>query len=53
VGILPGDKSRYGGKGVTKAVDNINKSIRTAVTGLDGSHQRGGCRHVSGGRNTE
>lgn len=34
------DKSRYGGKGVTKAAANINGAIRTAVTGLDASDQR-------------
>ena len=38
--LRDGDKSGYGGKGVTKAVDNINSSIRTAVTGLDASDQR-------------
>jgi enolase len=35
------DKSRYGGKGVTKAVSNINTAIRKAVTGLDAADQRG------------
>ena len=40
VELRDGDKSRYGGKGVTKAVDNINNSIRTAVTGLNASDQR-------------
>jgi len=40
VELRDGDKSKYGGKGVTKAVDNINNSIRTAVTGLDASDQR-------------
>ncbi len=29
------DKKRYGGKGVTKAVENINTAIREAVTGLN------------------
>jgi len=40
VELRDGDKSRYGGKGVAKAVNNINNSIRSAVTGLDASDQR-------------
>jgi enolase len=39
--LRDGDKSRYGGKGVTKAVSNINTAIRKAVTGLDAADQRG------------
>ena len=31
------DKSRYLGKGVTKAVDNINTAIKEAILGLDAS----------------
>lgn len=31
------DKERYGGKGVTKAVNNINTTINQAITGLDAS----------------
>lgn len=31
------DKGRYGGKGVTKAVENINTAINDAVCGLDAS----------------
>lgn len=31
------DKGRYGGKGVTKAVENINTAINHAVCGLDAS----------------
>ena len=38
--LRDGDKSRYGGKGVTQAVRNINAAIRQAVTGLDASNQR-------------
>ncbi len=30
-----GDKSRFGGKGVTKAVDNVNGEIAEAITGMD------------------
>jgi len=33
--LRDGDKSRYLGKGVTKAVDNINTTIRDAILGLD------------------
>jgi enolase len=40
VELRDGDKARYGGKGVTKAVNNINTEIRKAVTGLDASDQR-------------
>lgn len=35
--LRDGDKSRYGGKGVTKAVENINTAINDAVCGLDAS----------------
>ena len=35
--LRDGDKSRYLGKGVTKAVKNINTTIREAITGLDAS----------------
>ena len=40
VELRDGDKARYGGKGVTKAVKNINTAIRDAVTGLDATAQR-------------
>jgi len=40
VELRDGDKARYGGKGVTRAVNNINTEIRKAVTGLDASDQR-------------
>ncbi|MBQ9453766.1 MAG: phosphopyruvate hydratase [Desulfovibrio sp.] len=30
-----GDASRFGGKGVTKAVENVNSEIAKAVTGMD------------------
>jgi enolase len=41
VELRDGDKSRYGGKGVTKAVSNINTAIRKAVIGMDAGDQRG------------
>ncbi len=35
--LRDGDKSKFGGKGVQKAVDNINTVISDAVVGLDAS----------------
>lgn len=35
--LRDGDKGRYGGKGVTKVVENINTAINDAVCGLDAS----------------
>lgn len=35
--LRDGDKGRYGGKGITKAVENINTAINDAVCGLDAS----------------
>lgn len=35
--LRDGDKSRYGGKGVTKAVENINTVICDTLTGMDAS----------------
>jgi enolase len=40
VELRDGDKARYGGKGVSKAVSNVNTAVRAAVTGLDASDQR-------------
>ena len=36
--LRDGDKSRYLGKGVQKAVDNINTKIAEVITGLDASN---------------
>ena len=36
--LRDGDKSRFGGKGVSKAVNNINTVIAEAVVGLDASN---------------
>ncbi len=33
--LRDGDKSRFGGKGVSKAVENINTVIADAITGMD------------------
>jgi len=33
------DKKRYGGKGVLKAVDNVNRIIAPKIVGMDPSHQ--------------
>ncbi|MCK5461330.1 phosphopyruvate hydratase [Candidatus Gracilibacteria bacterium] len=34
-----GDKNRYGGKGVLKAIDNVNKILAPAITGMNPSEQ--------------
>jgi enolase len=39
VELRDGDKSRYGGKGVLKAVQNVNETINDALTGLDALNQ--------------
>jgi enolase len=40
VELRDGDAARYLGKGVTKAVDNVNEKIRPAVLGKDAHGQR-------------
>lgn len=37
--LRDGDKSRYGGKGVQKAVGHVNKEIADAITGMDALDQ--------------
>jgi len=37
--LRDGDKSRYGGKGVLKAVANVNREIAAALTGADAEGQ--------------
>jgi enolase len=37
--LRDGDKSRYMGKGVTKAVNNVNTEISDALVGMDGQAQ--------------
>jgi enolase len=37
--LRDGDKSRYFGKGVTKAVNNVNTDISDALIGMDGQDQ--------------
>lgn len=39
--LRDGDKKRYGGKGVLKAVDNVNRLIAPEVCGLDACDQSG------------
>ncbi|MET0639610.1 MAG: phosphopyruvate hydratase, partial [Hyphomicrobium sp.] len=39
--LRDGDKSRYQGKGVLKAVDAVNGEIFDALSGLDAEDQRG------------
>jgi enolase len=41
VELRDGDKSRWGGKGVTKAVEAVNGEIAEAVLGLDAEDQAG------------
>jgi enolase len=40
VELRDGDKKRYGGKGVLKAVENVNKTIAPKLEGVDATHQR-------------
>jgi enolase len=37
--LRDGDKSRYGGKGVLKAVENVRGPIKAALTGMDAADQ--------------
>jgi enolase len=37
--LRDGDKKRFGGKGVLKAVDNVNSLINETLKGCDASHQ--------------
>jgi enolase len=37
--LRDGDKKRYGGKGVLKAVANVNTTIAKAITGMDAARQ--------------
>jgi enolase len=37
--LRDGDKARYGGKGVLKAVANVNGAIARAITGMDAAKQ--------------
>lgn len=39
VELRDGDKKRFGGKGVLKAVQNVNETIRDAIVGLDAADQ--------------
>ncbi len=41
VELRDGDKKRYGGKGVLKAVQNVNTEIADTLYGLDAENQRG------------
>ncbi len=40
VELRDGDKGRYGGKGVLKAVENVNEAIAQEVIGFDATDQR-------------
>jgi enolase len=39
VELRDGDKSRYGGKGVLTAVDNVSETIREVIVGLEATEQ--------------
>jgi len=39
--LRDGDKTRYGGKGVLKAVKNVNKILAPEIIGMDPNDQRG------------
>ena len=39
VELRDGDKGRYGGKGVLKAVEHVNTEISEAIVGLDATEQ--------------
>jgi enolase len=41
VELRDGDKTRYGGKGVTRAVANVNGTIADALRGFDANDQQG------------
>ena len=41
VELRDGDVDRYGGKGVLRAVENVNATIRECVRGIDADDQRG------------
>jgi len=41
VELRDGDKTRYGGKGVTRAVANVNGAIADALRGFDANDQKG------------
>ncbi len=40
VELRDGDKNRYGGKGVLKAVDNVNEDIAGELEGIDAAEQK-------------
>src|ERR1700683_3695099 len=44
--LRDGDKSRYSGKGVLKAVGHVNTEIAKAIAGMDASDQRGVDRRM-------
>ncbi len=56
VELRDGRKAYYGGKGVTKAVENVNKKIASDLLGVDASDQRSldmQMRDLDGSRNKE
>ena len=54
VELRDGDAGRYGGKGVLRAVENVNGEIRSVIRGMDGDAQRSiddAMRDLDGTRN--
>ena len=49
--LRDGDKERYVGKGVSKAVENINTTIRETLKGMVVGYLRSGCGDEKSGRN--
>ncbi|MGH7739484.1 MAG: phosphopyruvate hydratase, partial [bacterium] len=47
VELRDGDKKRYGGKGVSKAVINVNNKIGPKILGFDATHQRNLDRYMN------
>src|SRR5271170_6488136 len=47
VELRDGDKKRYGGKGVSKAVGNVNTKIGPKVMGFDATNQRAIDRYMN------
>ena len=43
--LRDGDKGRYLGKGVSKAVHHVNREIRQTLVGLDATSQATSTRH--------
>ena len=38
--LLDGDKTRYNGKGMLTAINNVNTKIKEALVGMEATNQR-------------